>query len=96
MEKKYQNSFIWVGMRIGFFVMIALWFVSFFSPENWDIFVFTILIASILFTFVLSILHLINYKEKNLAVLILVISSLGIIFWFFILVFTYMASYVTF
>jgi hypothetical protein len=79
MEKK-QNKFVWNGLRISFWVMIALWglfIISNYPTENLDILSW-IWIISAIGTFVLSIIHLVKYKQKTFAIISLVVSSIWI------------------
>ena len=81
-KEKIKKGFVWYGLRTGFLTMIGLWllnilWISFlFDVESGAYFVFWLLwIASIIFTFVLSIIYLTKYKQKALAVTSLVFAS---------------------
>ncbi len=87
-EKKSEKSFIWRGLRISFWVMVGLWVVSIIlgiaksslSTSAVGIILGIIFFISIIFTFVVSIIHLIKYKQKGFAITALVISSVSILF----------------
>jgi len=76
-KEKMKKSFVWYGLRAGFWTMIGCWAVSIFlSGEESLYFSFWLFwIASVIFTFVLSIIHLTKYKQKTLAVTSLVFAS---------------------
>lgn len=81
-KEKIKKGFVWYGLRAGFWTMIGLWllnilWISFlFDVESNAYFIFWLLwIASVVFTFVLSIIHLTKYKQKTLAVTSLVFAS---------------------
>jgi hypothetical protein len=83
MEKK-QKQFVWNGLRISFWIMIALWglfTITNYPTENLDILSWVWVISAIA-TFVLSIIHLVKYKQKTFAITSLVISSI----WVFIFI----------
>jgi len=89
-ESANKKTFIWLGLRISFWLMLALWIISaVYSAINatngtssystfWLI-VSIVWIISIVFTFVVSIIHLTKYKQKALAITALVISSILIL-----------------
>ncbi len=72
-KEKIKKSFVWYGLRAGFWTMIGLWLLNIL----WNAyFIFWLLwIGSVIFTFVLSIIHLTKYKQKALAVTALVFAS---------------------
>jgi hypothetical protein len=81
-KEKIKKGFVWYGLRAGFWTMIGFWFlnilwVSFlFDIESNAYFAFWLIwIVSVIFTFVLSIIHLTRYKQKALAVTSLVFAS---------------------
>ncbi|MFC1682280.1 hypothetical protein ACFL0X_01525 [Nanoarchaeota archaeon] len=81
-KEKIKKGFVWYGLRAGFWTMTGLWllnilWVSFLlDVETNAYFIFWLLwIASVVFTFVLSIIHLTKYKQKALAVTSLVFAS---------------------
>lgn len=76
-KEKIKKGFVWYGLRVGFWIMIGLWAISIFlSEEESFYFIFWLLwIISIIFTFILSIIHLTKYKQKALAVTSLVFAS---------------------
>lgn len=77
-EKK--RNFIWYGLRCGFWIMIAVFVVSMLLPNNYSGIFSTILgiliLIAIPFTFVVSIIHLVQYRKKALAIVALIISIL--------------------
>jgi len=76
-KEKIKKGFVWYGLRAGFWTMIGCWAISIFlSGEESLYFAFWLFwIASVIFTFVLSIIHLTKYKQKALAVTSLVFAS---------------------
>lgn len=78
--KKQRTEFIWMGLRIGFWMMIGLWVVMMYLPENLisDSVAF-LWFADSIFVFVVSIIHLSKYRQKAFAITSLVISSILII-----------------
>lgn len=91
-EKKETKSkgkeFIWLGLRISFWIMLGLWILSTiygyanptatYTSSIWMV-VSIIWLISVIFTFVVSIIHLTKYKEKAMAIVALVVSSLMIL-----------------
>lgn len=85
-ENKKNKEFVWKGLRIGFWTMVVTFLISFFSAKMplWLANAVSIICyISILFTFIISIIHLTKYKEKTFAIITLVISSLIILLLFF-------------
>lgn len=81
-EGRKNNQFVWKGLRIGFWIMVATFLISLASNYLPTWFINTISIIcyiAILFVFVVSIIHLTKYKEKAFAITALVISSLIIL-----------------
>ena len=87
-KKPQKKTFTWNALRISFWLMIGIW-VFYSVLEEYIIseifldlfgYVFWVLI---IFTFVVSIIHLNKYQQKGLAITALVISS----FLFFVLLF---------
>ncbi len=81
-KEKIKKGFVWCGLRAGFWTMIGFWalniiWISFIlGAESNVYFAFWLLwIASVVFTFVLSIIHLTKYKQKALAITSLVFAS---------------------
>jgi len=81
-KEKIKKGFVWYGLQAGFWVMIGFWVLniifmsSLFNIEPNVYIVFWVLwIASVVFTFVLSIIHLTKYRQKALAVTSLVLAS---------------------
>lgn len=84
-QKKNQQrrDFIWYSLRVSFFIMLGLWFVSVIynlvakgqqSISPFLIFLSLLWMVSILFTFIVSIIHLGKYKEKAFAIISLIVS----------------------
>jgi len=77
--KKENKEFIWYGLRISFLIMIGCWLLSIVVTitENtfWDWLFLIVWITSVIFTFILAIIHLTKYKQKSLAITSLVLSS---------------------
>lgn len=85
-DEEIKKGFVWYGFRIGFWVTIGCWILDIFFLdllnftdfliETKGFFIFSqFWFFSTFFNFVLSILHLVKYKQKALAILSLVISS---------------------
>jgi hypothetical protein len=86
MKEKGEKKFVWKSLRISFWVMVGTFLLSFWSESFPTFLIYVVNIgcyASILFTFVVSIIHLTKYKEKTFAVIALVSSSLIILLLFF-------------
>lgn len=83
--KESEKGFVWYWLRIGFWVMVVSLIVGY-LPKEYSLLFWIIAIVqciSVVFTFVLSIIHLVKYKPKAFAVTSLVISS--ILFLLFVL-----------
>ena len=87
MGKEEKKKFVWKSLRISFWIMVGLGVLFMILPyiissssfnRVWS-FLSIIWVISVLFTFVISIIHLTKYKEKGLAVTSLVISSLFVL-----------------
>ena len=88
MVEKKGKEFVWLGLRISFWVMVGLRLITtiygYANPNGtytssfWMV-ISIIWIISVIFTFVVSIIHLTKYKEKALAIVALVISSLFVL-----------------
>jgi predicted membrane protein len=78
MEKE-DKKFIWYGLRIGFLIMIGCWLllVVVTIPEDTfaDWLFLIVWVTSVIFTFVVAIVHLTKHKQKGLAITSLVLSS---------------------
>lgn len=81
-EEKNKIGFVWHGLRFGFTFMTGCWILNIFllrfifSEETNAYLIFYLFwIASVIFTFVLSIIHLNKYKHKALAIISLVFAS---------------------
>lgn len=97
-EIKERKSLVWYGLRISFWYMIFYFvfgfiylflFLDFTNVEIPKIISFLALIMLFIFplNFVLSIIHLTQYKSKTIAALSLILSSLMILAGIFCLVF---------
>lgn len=78
--EKEKYGFIYYGLRISFWVMIGLWLISYSITEyninsNARILLGLVWVASTVFTFITSIIHLTKYKRKGMSITSLVISS---------------------
>lgn len=76
-----EEDGVWTWTRVGFYSMLALYVVVFFLPESFfETTTGGLLIlamgVSIFGTFILSVIHLVKYPEKGLAVTALVLSSI--------------------
>lgn len=78
MKTLNKSLFVWNALRISFWLLIAVWFMA--SITDVPILISIILALLIISTFTLSIIHLIKYKEKALAITSLCISSFGMFF----------------
>lgn len=90
-----HNEFVWKSLRIAFWIMIGTFLISLASDymATWLINIISVTCyISIIFVFIVSIIHLTKYKEKGFAVTALVISSL-IIFALFLGILVIMAQY---
>lgn len=82
MVKKEKKGFVWKSLRISFWIMVTnLVIGSLFSQnEYWIVFMedimALILSCTVIFTFVVSIIHLVKHKKKAFAITSLVISSI--------------------
>jgi len=82
-QTKQQNQFVWLSLRISFWIMIFLWGLATVLPEHEGLyFQDWLFIIAIIFNFVVSIIHLVKFKEKALAITSLVISSIGVFLFF--------------
>lgn len=83
MSKNSAKGFIWYSLRIGFSLTVLANFLLVLVDEkylNTSISIISGLwYISTIFTFIISIIHLIKYKEKIFAVISLVLSSILII-----------------
>ena len=88
MERKknnYKSEFTWVGLRVGFIIYIILWALTIvidimLGTEGALYLCIALLYTlTLVFNFVISIVHLNKYKEKTLAIVVLIISSIIII-----------------
>lgn len=81
METQNQSLFVWTMLRVSFWVMIFLWALVSYMPDNTMGLAFQdyVYLISIISTFVLSIIHLVKYDKKAFAITSLVISSIGLL-----------------
>jgi len=84
-QLKEESTLVWYLLRGSFWIMIAVYFLLMLMPvnSNQDTYQYKIMIgitlfwmASIVFCFICSIVHLNKYEEKAFAIVSLVISSL--------------------
>ncbi len=76
--EKEIKGFVWHSLRISFYLMIALFLLSF-VINFWILnLLFLILLV---FNIVVSIIHLVKYKKKAFAIVALIISSLTLLFY---------------
>jgi len=72
-QKREKKDFVWYSLRIAFYLMLLLFLSSFFV----NVLVLNLLfLILLLFSIVVSIIHLFRHKPKAFAVTALVISSL--------------------
>ena len=76
-----QKGFVWYSLRISFLIMILFFIISLSLPLFLTSLVNLLFIISLLFTFVVSIIHLFKQKKKAFAIVALVISVLFILFY---------------
>ncbi|OGJ12778.1 hypothetical protein A3K82_02450 [Candidatus Pacearchaeota archaeon RBG_19FT_COMBO_34_9] len=90
-KKNEKKGFIWYSLKISFWALIislGMIFVLSFFMQILNLrllipvfyFIFGIFLLSIPLTFIISIIHLIRYKDKTFAIISLVISILFLIF----------------
>jgi len=70
------KGFTWYSLKISFWIMIFFWIFTYVIPANEGrgLFFGLLFIASVIFTFIVSIIHLTKHKEKVFAIISLVIS----------------------
>jgi hypothetical protein len=82
-KNKGKKEFVWYGLRISFWVFVIIWALTMIlplDPEGSFFLSLSVLwLILTLFTFVVSIIHLTKYKQKALAIVALVISSIGLV-----------------
>ncbi len=76
-KEKMERGFIWYGLRASFGVMILLLLVNIIAMGSVPLII--ALVILIFFTLVVSIVHLVKYKNKAFAIVSLIISSLLIL-----------------
>ena len=79
--KPEKFEFVYHSLRISFWTMITIHFLeNIFSPSDTEFFggmsIILFWLTTMLFTFVVSIIHLNKYKKKGFAITALVISSI--------------------
>ncbi len=77
-EKKEQKGFVWISLRISFYLMLFLLVLSFFINFAFVNILFLILL---IFAIIMSIIHLFKHKRKAFAVTSLIISVLILLFY---------------
>jgi len=81
MKKEPKKDYVWYGTRIGFYFLIAYLLLSSIFDSLYENEVLAMILTyALISTFVTSIVHLTKYKNKSFAIIALVISSLGLIF----------------
>ncbi len=80
-EKVEQKGFVWYSMRISFLLMFLFFIISLSLPLFLNWLINLLFIISLLFTLVVSIIHLFKYKKKAFAIVALVFSVLFILFY---------------
>ncbi|MFH1591980.1 MAG: hypothetical protein ABIB47_01290 [Candidatus Woesearchaeota archaeon] len=86
-KESRKKGFVWYGTRIGFWVVIFGWFVDKIITYTLYEYIFSIfstiigiiILVAILFTIIVSIIHLTIYKDKGLAISSLLICSVILI-----------------
>lgn len=73
-----KKGFVWISLRISFYLMIFLLVLSFFVSFSALNFIFIILLV---FAIIMSIIHLFKHKRKAFAITSLVISVLILLFY---------------
>lgn len=73
-----QKGFVWISLRISFYLMLFLLVLSFFISFAALNFIFLILLV---FAMVVSIIHLFKHKRKAFAITSLIISVLILLFY---------------
>jgi len=81
-KHKRKKWLIWESLRIGFIVMIITSWVAG-QIEGMSFFLATLSIVSVIFTFVISIMHLKKYQKKTFPIIALIISSILIVAFIF-------------
>ena len=80
--KSIKNSeskgFVWYSLRISFYLMLLALVLNSFFPLVWLGIIFLVLL---IFTIIISIVHLFKHKRKAFAITILVISALLLLFY---------------
>ncbi len=92
-EKGEKKAFVWLSLRISFWIMIGLYLISLIAILiNPDLYLSYLTLwvvlgiiqtISIFFTFVVSIIHLGKYKKKAFAIVALVLSSILLLLFLF-------------
>jgi len=76
-KEKMERGFIWYGLRASFGVMILLLLVNIIFMGSVPLIILFIIL--VFFNFIVSIIHLVKYKNKAFAIVSLIISSLLIL-----------------
>ncbi|MEK6823693.1 MAG: hypothetical protein AABY06_01540 [Nanoarchaeota archaeon] len=79
--KSEQKGFVWYSLRISFLLMFLFFIISLSLPLFLTLLINLLFIISLLFTFVVSIIHLFKFKRKVFPIVALVISVLFILFY---------------
>jgi len=95
MDTELHKSFVWYGLRISFWIMVSTALIGGFftnlnpsasGEEYWIGFMAInsfLMMIFVIFTFVISIIHLVKYKKKAFAVVSLVFSSIFLLLFLF-------------
>ncbi len=73
-----KKGFVWISLRISFYLMLLLFVLSFFINFAFVNILFLILL---IFAIIVSIIHLCIHKKRAYAIVILVISFLLLLFY---------------
>lgn len=78
--KKHNKDFVWIGLRVSFWIMVGIWILSVILDLPYDGILGGLIgilwVTVSIFTFVVSIIHLVKYKQKAFAIVSLIISSI--------------------
>ncbi len=73
-----KKGFVWISLRISFYLMLLLFVLSFFINFAFVNILFLILL---IFAIIMSIIHLFKHKRKAFAITVLIISALLLLFY---------------
>jgi hypothetical protein len=78
-SKEKERGLVWESLRVSFWAMIGFWIFFMIAPFS-DFLLGTMWMGVTLFNFIISIIHLTEYKEKRFAITSLVFSSIFLFF----------------